>query len=189
MLVGDFFGPSADWPEALPTGTMYYLRTRKGETLRLLPNASFEQADSGQPAGWRACTITKQAMCVISSAPGGHSGERCLKVTCIDATGGDFGAMLSWPGVAPSDVERKFRMSCWVKTDATSVAGLQVTSANWRWWKNTARLRDRADWTETALEFVLPAGENITHVRLHMNAKKTGAELYVDDVSLVELPM
>ena len=36
-------------------------------------------------------------------------------------------------------------------------------------------------------ESVLPAGENITHVRLHMTSTTTGAKLYVDDVSLVEV--
>ena len=157
--------------------------------VNLLPHGSFEEVARNKPVGWRAGTITKQAKCAICRAPGGRLGDRCLKVTCIDATGGDFGAMLSWPGVAASEVDRKFRMGCWVKTDATSVAGLQVTSANWRWWKNTARLRDRKDWTETAIEFVLPAGENIAHVRLHMSAKQTGAELFVDDVQLVELPV
>ena len=156
--------------------------------VNLLPHGSFEEGARNKPVGWRAGTITKKAKCAICCAPGGRSGDRCLKVTCIDATGGDFGAMLSWPGVAASAIDRKFRMSCWVKTDATSVAGLQVTSADWRWWKNTARLRDRKDWTETAIEFVLPAGENIAHVRLHMSAKQTGAELFVDDVQLVEVP-
>ncbi len=69
------------------------------------------------------------------------------------------------------------------------MAGLQVASRSWRWWKNTPRLGDRAEWAEAALELVLPAGENLTHVRLHTNAKQTGAELFVDDVSLVELPL
>jgi len=140
-----------------------------------------------RPVGWREASITKRAKDRLDAVPGGRTGKWCLKVTCTQATGGDFGAMLAWPGIEPSEVERKFRMSCWVKTDARSVAGLQVTSRNWRWWKNTARLRDCGDWTETSLDFVLPAGENLTHVRLHMNATETGAELFVDDVSLVEL--
>jgi len=120
--------------------------------------------------------------------PNGRNGGRCLKVTCTAATGGDFGAMLAWPGITPSKVDRKFQMSCWVKTGATSVAGLQVASADWRWYKNTERLKNRADWTETSLEFVLPAGQDLTHVRLHMCAEKIGSELLVDDVSLIELP-
>ncbi len=168
------------------------LRLREASASRaygvnLLPNPSFEEVSAGSPAGWRAATITKQAQCRIESARGGRTGERCLKVVCTDATGGDFGAMLSWPGIPAADVERKFRMSCWVKTDPTSVAGLQVTSSNWRWWKNTPRLPNRREWTETALEFTLPAGVDLTHVRLHMSAKKTGAVIYVDDVSLMEL--
>jgi hypothetical protein len=79
-------------------------------------------------------------------------------------------------------------VSCWVRTDADSVAGLQVTSENWQWWKNTERLRGKAEWAETALEFVLPADTDLSHVRLHMCTSKTGAELFADDVSLVELP-
>ena len=157
--------------------------------VNLLPNGSFEETARGKPVGWRAASISKNARALIASAPGGRTGERCIKVTCTNATDGTFGANVSWPGVAPSEVERKFRMSCWVKTDAASVAGLQIASADWQWYKNTARLKDRKDWTETALEFVLPAGENITRARLHMNAKRTGAELFVDDVSLVELPL
>jgi len=155
--------------------------------VNLLPNGSFEDVAGDRPVGWREASITKRAKDRLDAVPGGRTGKWCLKVTCTQATGGDFGAMLAWPGIEPSEVERKFRMSCWVKTDARSVAGLQVTSRNWRWWKNTARLRDCGDWTETSLDFVLPAGENLTHVRLHMNATETGAELFVDDVSLVEL--
>ncbi len=94
---------------------------------------------------------------------------------------------MAWPGVRAQDFERRFRMSCWVRTGAESRAGLQVTSRNWRRWKNTERLTGKAEWTETALEFVLPPGENITHVRLHMSSTRTGAKLYVDAVSLVEL--
>jgi hypothetical protein len=155
--------------------------------VNLLPDPSFDDAQDGVPVGWRAGTISQNAQAEIVSTDGGHGGGKCLKVTCTDATGGDFGAMLTWPGIAPSDADRRFRMSCWVKTDATSVAGLQVTSQDWKWWKNTERLREAREWTETAFEFVLPAGENLTNVRLHMNAQKTGAELYVDDVSLVEV--
>ncbi|MBI3920710.1 MAG: hypothetical protein HY318_04765 [Armatimonadetes bacterium] len=155
--------------------------------LNLIPNGSFEEVTDGMPVGWSPASITKNARSSLSSGEGGRNGGKCLKVTCTDATGGDFGAILQWPGIKPSDVERKFRMSCWVKTDTTSVAGLQITSGDWSWWKNTERLKDRKDWTETSLEFVLPAGQDITHVRLHMNAEKTGAELLVDEVSLVEM--
>jgi len=41
---------------------------------------------------------------------------------------------------------------------------------------------------ETALDFVLPAGQDLTHVRLHMSAAAEGATIRVDDVSLIELP-
>ncbi|NOZ23529.1 MAG: DUF4962 domain-containing protein [Planctomycetes bacterium] len=160
---------------------------RRAYGVNLLPNGSFEQVEDGKPVDWRAVSITKKAQARIESRPGGRNGGRCAKVTCTEATGGTFGAMLTWPGVQPSEIDRMFRMSCWVKTDATSAAGLQVTSADWKWYKITKKLKGQADWAETSLEFVLPAGENITHARLHMDAEKTGAELFVDDVSLVEL--
>ena len=154
----------------------------------LLPHGSFEEPGAaGTPLGWRPGSITREAKVSIKRAPGGHTGAYCLEAICEDATGGDFGAMLTWPGVRPQDFERRFRMGCWVRTDAESRAGLQVTSRNWRWWKNTERLAGKSEWTEAALEFVLPPGENITHVRLHMTSATTGAKLYVDDVSLVEL--
>ena len=155
--------------------------------VNLLPNGSFEERADGVPVGWRAVTITRDAQAAIASAEGGRQGGRCLKVTCTDATGGDFGGMLDWPRIPPSEIDRTFRMSCWVKTDATSVAGLQVTSSDWQWNKNTKRLGNCEDWRETALEFVLPSGQDLTHVRLQMNAERTGAELFVDDVSLVEM--
>jgi len=169
-----------------------HLRVRRAAAERvygvnLLPNESLSDAPDGVPAGWRAATISQNAQAEIASADGGRNGGKCLKVTCTDATGGDFGTVLAWPGIPPSGADRTFRMSCWVKTDATSVAGLQVTSQDWGWWKNTDRLRDAKEWTETALEFTLPAGENLTNVRLHMNAQKTGAALFVDDVRLVEV--
>jgi hypothetical protein len=156
--------------------------------VNLLPNGSFEEVADGVPVGWRATTITQNAQAALASAEGGRNGGKCLKITCTEATGGDFGAILNWPGITLSEEDRRFRMACWVKTDATSVAGLQVTSADWTWWKNTERLKDRPDWAEAALEFILPAGQNLTHVRLHANAAKSGAELFVDDVSLVEVP-
>jgi hypothetical protein len=161
---------------------------RRAYGINLLPHGAFEEVADGAPLAWQAATISKDAQAAIATAEGGRGGGRCLKVTCTEATGGDFGAVLAWPGIAPSDVDRTFRMSCWVKTDAASDAGLQVTSADWSWWKNTERLRDRKEWTETALEFVLPAGQDLTHVRLHMHAVRAGAELLVDDVALVELP-
>ena len=154
----------------------------------LLPHGSFDELGTGDaPLGWKPGSITHQAKVSIRRVSGGRDGTHCLEATCEAATGGDFGATLAWPGVRPQDFERRFRMSCWVRTDAQSRAGLQVTSRNWRWWKNTERLVGESEWAETALEFALPAGENLTNVRLHMTSATTGARLYVDNVSLVEL--
>lgn len=167
-----------------------HLECRRIRGVNLLPHASFEApAPSGDPAGWKPASITNGANCQLRTVEGGRGGGRCLEVTCSKATGGDFGAMLSWAGLPPSSVARRFRMSCWVKTDNASRAGLQVTSRNWKWWKNTERLNDRATWSEAALELVLPAETDLTHVRLHMNSTRLGAKLYVDDIELVELPM
>ena len=157
--------------------------------VNLIPDPGLEEAALGRPLRWQAATVSDQARCTLAVVPGGRGGGACIKVTCTEATAaGTFGGILQWPGIAPAPVERRFRMGCWVRTDADSVAGLQVTSGNWQWWQNTERLRDRAEWTETALEFVLPANTDATHVRLHMATSKVGAELFADDLSLVELP-
>ncbi|OGV73462.1 MAG: hypothetical protein A3K19_28740 [Lentisphaerae bacterium RIFOXYB12_FULL_65_16] len=157
--------------------------------VNLIPDPSFDSAVDGMPPRWQATSITQNARCTLAVVPGGRNGGQCLKVTCTDATGGTFGGILAWPGIAPTKVDRKFRMGCWVRTDADSVAGLQVTRANWQWWRDTERLRDKAEWTETALEFILPADTDITHVRIHMQTSRTDAELFADDTSLVELPL
>ncbi len=79
-------------------------------------------------------------------------------------------------------------MSLRVKTSPGDAAGLQVTSADWSFWKNTDRLSTSGAWQLAETEFVLPAGENLTHLRLHCRAGQVGAVLVVDDVQLVELP-
>jgi hypothetical protein len=156
--------------------------------LNLIPDPGLEEAGAGKPTCWLATSISDNARCTLAIVPGGRNGGHCAKITCTEATpNGTFGGFLQWPGIAPAKADRRFRMSCWVRTDADSVAGLQVTSRNWQWWKNTERLRDKADWTETALDFVLPAGTDLSHVRLHMATTKTDAELFADDISLVEL--
>ncbi|MBI2301863.1 MAG: DUF4962 domain-containing protein [Armatimonadetes bacterium] len=155
--------------------------------VNLLPNGSFEELAGGAPEGWTAGSITNNASCSIESAPGGRTGERCVKVTCTRA-GGDYGVYLNWPGVPPADVARKFRLSCWVKSGADAEAAIQVTSREWTFWKNTPRLRNRAEWHESSAEFELPPGTDLTHLRLHLHADQVGAELFVDDASLVELP-
>jgi len=155
--------------------------------VNLLPNSSFEDTSDDGPLGCRAGSITKNARCRIESVPGGSSGRRCIKVVCTEATGGDFGVNLTWPGVKPVAYDRRFRLSCQVRADARSMAGIQVTSSNWRFTQTTDRLTSVSQWTETAREFTLPAGENLTHARLHMSAQRIGAELFADDVRLVEL--
>jgi hypothetical protein len=156
--------------------------------VNLLPDPGFDQVKDGGPAHWQATSISASAQCTLAIVPGGRNGGTCIKVTCTEATGGTFGGILQWTGVAPAKVDRRFRMSCWVRSAPDSVAGLQVTSGGWQWWRNTERLRDQADWAETALEFVLPANTDLSNVRLHMCASKTGTELFADDVCLVELP-
>ncbi len=158
---------------------------RRAYGVNLLPNASFEEG----AAGWRAGTIDRGAECTITAVRGGRTGASCLEVTCTKATGGDFGAYLTWPGVPATDVDRRFRLACWVRADAASEAAVQVCSANWQFWQNTPRRGNRADWTESAVEFVLPKGVDLTHLRLHMTAKQVDAKLTVDEVSLVELPL
>jgi hypothetical protein len=157
--------------------------------VNLIPDPGLEEAKAGRPVSWQATSISDGARCTLAVAPGGRNGGHCVKVTCTEApAAATFGGILQWPGITPVPVARRFRMSCWVRTDADSVAGLQVTSGNWQWWKNTERLRDKAEWTEAALDVVLPANTDLTHVRLHMATSRTGAELFVDDISLVELP-
>jgi len=154
--------------------------------VNLLPHASFEEVADGAPVGWRRATITNNAWADLTSVEDGPAGKRCLQMTCT-AAGGDFGAMLDWPGLTPSDHDRRFRISLRVKTNAGDVAGLQVTNADWSFWKNTERLSTNGAWQLAEAEFVLPAGENLTHVRLHCRAAQVGAVLRVDDVALVEL--
>ncbi len=156
--------------------------------VNLLSNSSFEQVADGAPTDWRATAITGNAQCRIETAPGGTSGKHCVKVVCTDATGGDFGAVLRWPGVRPASYPRRFRLSCRVRTDPDAVAGIQVTSRDWVFCRTTRKISSPGKWTETACEFILPAGQDLTHVRLHMSTRRTGAVLYADDARLTELP-
>jgi len=109
------------------------------------------------------------------------------KIRCPAATGGDFGVALAWPGVRPAPYDRRFRRAGRVRGDHDSVAGVQVTSDDWVFCQTTPRIGSPDKWVRSEYEFVLPAGENLGHPRLHMSARKTGAVLYVDSVSLVEL--
>ncbi|NOY82919.1 MAG: DUF4962 domain-containing protein [Kiritimatiellaeota bacterium] len=161
---------------------------RRVRGVNLLSNPSFEEVADGAPEGWRASTITGNAECRIEIAPGGASGRRCIKVICTAATGGDFGAVLRWPGVRPAPYDRRFRLSCRVRTDPDAVAGIQVTSRDWVFCQTTRKIGSPDKWTETAREFILPAGEDLTNVRLHMSTKRTGAVLYADEARLTELP-
>ena len=118
--------------------------------VNFIRRGSFEVLQDGLPVGLRPGTITKNAACKIESASGGRTGERCLKVICTKATGGDFGVIFTWSGIPAVSVDRRFRISCWVKTDAASVVGLQVASRDWRFWKNTPRLQSKGEWAEAA---------------------------------------
>ncbi|MCD6361782.1 MAG: heparinase II/III family protein [Armatimonadetes bacterium] len=154
----------------------------------LLPNPGFEDAlADGTPALWRPGTITHGARCAIEVAPGGHSGERCLRVTCTEA-GGDFGATLNWPGVPAVDYDRRFRIGVWVRNGGDSRVGIQVTNSDWTFHQTTGKPSDCTEWTETSSEFTLPAGENLAHLRLHMSADAEGAVMFADDAYLIELP-
>jgi hypothetical protein len=66
--------------------------------------------------------------------------------------------------------------------------GAQVTDRTWKFHQTTERISDCERWTESASTFTLPAGEDLTHLRLHMRAKTEGAIMYADDVTLAELP-
>ncbi|NLF17172.1 MAG: hypothetical protein GX595_07935, partial [Lentisphaerae bacterium] len=157
--------------------------------VNLLPTALLENPANPATRTWQATSISGSARGEVAVLPDGREGRPCLKVTCIDpGTNGTFGAILRWPGLQPARRDRHFRMSCWVRTPPDAVAGLQVTSRDWSWWKNTERLGDRPAWTETALEFTLPAGTDLTHVRLHMTSQRPGAELFAADMALIELP-
>ncbi len=157
----------------------------------LLPNASFETVVDGRPAGWRPTTITRGAQCRIAAEKPGPGGPDGIAVECTAATGGDFGVILDWPGVLPVPYARRFRLACRVRTDPhdpKAKAGVQATSADWTFCRTTRRIRAPHKWTETALEFELPAGVDLAHLRLHMTASKVGAVLRVDRVALTELP-
>jgi hypothetical protein len=171
-------------------GGMLELRALTAERVygvNLLPNGSFESASDGVPVGWSRATISNGAWADLAVVEDGPDGRRALKLTCT-AAGGDFGAMLTWPGMTPSETDRRFRISLRVKTGPGAVAGLQVTSADWSFWKNTERLSTGGQWQLAESEIVLPAGENLRNVRLHCRAAEVGAVLLVDDVRLVEVP-
>jgi hypothetical protein len=153
----------------------------------LLPNSSFEEVGGdGVPASWRPGTITNGAKCTLASAPEGRTGDRCLQITCTKA-GGDFGATLRWPGVAPVDFDRRFRVGVWVRNGTDSRVGIQVTNRTWKFHQTTGKPSGCAEWTETASEFVLPAGEDLSNLRLHMSADAGGAVMFADDAFLIEL--
>ncbi|HJN14984.1 MAG TPA: DUF4962 domain-containing protein, partial [Armatimonadota bacterium] len=161
---------------------------RRAYGRNLLPNASFEDiSPSGAVLGWRAGTITNDAQSTLESAEDGRDGSRCARITCTKA-GGDFGAYVGWPGVSPVDYDRRFRVGVWVRNDAESSVGIQITDVSWQFHQTTNKIADNAEWTETSREFTLPAGEDLTNLRLHMHAEREGAVMRVDDAYLVELP-
>ena len=163
------------------------LRARRVYGRDLLVNGGYEEADAnGKPRSWQAGSITNGATCEAESVDGGRDGGACLKITCTKA-GGDFGVSARWPGVAPVDHDRRFRFGLWVKNGPDSDVGIQVTDQTWHFFKNTERLTGCAEWTESVAEFVLPAGEDLTNVRLHMRAETEGAVMYADDAHLIEL--
>lgn len=144
----------------------------------LVPNPSFEEVSpEGSVREWTPGSITKGAQCAIESAGPGRTGERCLKVTCTQA-GGDFRVYLRWPGVPPVDFDRRFRRSVWVRNGVDSQAGIQVTNSNWVFHQTTQRLRNCQEWTEVASTFTLPAGEDLTHLRLHLWAEREEGALW-----------
>ncbi len=169
-------------------------KARRALGVNLVANGSFEDVADGVPVGCRPGTITAGAQCRIETAANvfagraTNDGQRCVKVICTAATGGDFGVALEWPGVRPAPYDRRFRLACQVRGDRQSVAGVQVTSDDWVFCQTTPRISSPDKWARSEHEFVLPAGEDLGHLRLHMSARKTGAVLYVDSVSLVELP-
>ncbi len=165
-----------------------WVRAQRVYERSLLPNPSFAEAEpDGAPRLWTPGTITNDARCTAEAFSRGRTDDRCLKITCTKA-GGDFGANLRWPGVAPVTYERRFRLGVWVRNGPDSTVGVQVTDRTWKFHQTTNRISDCGEWTESASAFTLPAGEDLTHLRLHMRAEREGVVMYADDVTLVEIP-
>ena len=85
------------------------------------------------------------------------------------------------------DYDRQFRFGVWVRNGGDSSVGVQATNRDWKFHHTTKRISNCAEWTESASTFTLPAGEDLTHLRLHMRADREGVVTYTDDVTLVEL--
>ncbi|QNN20905.1 c-type cytochrome [Planctomycetales bacterium ZRK34] len=149
----------------------------------LMPNASFEEIQNGQPVAWKVRNYNGPADHAIVEA--GRTGDHCLKISS------SVGSDTSWFVDVPVTPGALYRLSGWVKTD--SVKGARGGLFNVHGLKDgvTDAISGSQDWTRVQREF-----RNDSRTRFSINClfggwgKSTGTVWY-DDVSLVmvhELP-
>ncbi len=192
-----------------------------GESCKTV-NSSFERNEKNKPLGWGY--YASAGKCEWGSRPGGIDGKRCgyLKVikfskaskksrkklesvSCALLLGRGNGysgknAITAFPG-------RPYKLSFWVKTDPSWLAGSRYFSVNLIGWKTLQGLkRDRTwsniknklkvsckkdGWKQFSGEFTVP--DNIRKMNIGFriggikNSEFTGGMLELDDVKLVPL--
>jgi cytochrome c553 len=145
----------------------------------LIPNASFEQIENGQPVAWKVRNYNGPAEHAV--VEGGRTGKHCLKITS------DKGSDTSWFTDVPVEPGALYKLSGWVKTQQVKGARGALFNVHVLDAGATDPVAGAKDWTY--IEHIV---KNDNRTSFSINClfggwgKSTGTAWY-DDLSLVQM--
>lgn len=173
---------SAVLASATPQQTGNGAGSKQPDSVNLLTNASFEKAESDQPAGWSTRDYAGEADHSIDRP--GRTGERCVKIQS------NRGSDSSWSIVVPVKPGTNYRLSAWIKTRGVSGAMgalLNVHELQGAQRVLTPAVKGTADWTPVSVTFNSAERNRITVNCLFGGWGQSRGEAWWDDVELIEL--
>jgi alpha-L-arabinofuranosidase len=124
------------------------LGSREGKPMEnLLPNGTFEEAESGQPLGWQAHTWGGAAKFDYSDV--GRSGGKAVSV--FSAAGADA----AWYALVPVHPNTRYRLSGWIRTEgvARTTGRGALINVHQIHEAQTAAFLGTNDWTRVEMTF------------------------------------
>ncbi len=152
----------------------------------LVSNGGLE-SDAAAASGWSGYASTGEATFTVDSTEA-HSGNNSYKVAVI-AEADNTWEIEAGPDNLPVVPGNSYIFSAWLKGSSGSKANLGVSMQADPWTTFASQVVELDEtWKQVTFELTIPADLDITHVRSRIQlsyAENVGAEIYIDDVSLI----
>ncbi|MDR2849555.1 MAG: carbohydrate binding domain-containing protein, partial [Verrucomicrobiota bacterium] len=147
----------------------------------LVPNASFETAENGCPAGWRWDPRNTDAALTFDTAEP-HSGRAAIKITNGTAFGAHVYATLWLAQAAPVKPGTRYTLSAFVKTGAAAPGVWIGGGEGWKVRRSLPATQGR--WQRVSHTFTTAEKETAFVLRICSDRPTDG--VWLDDLSLRE---